>query len=62
MNIKIHKIDTWEYWYDRSQQSWVACNYLLNYQNIPCQIGESIFAYTKAEIERDIAHQIKENK
>jgi len=59
MDIKIHKIGTWEYWYDRSCKVWVASNYTLNYQDIPCQLGESIFAYTKSEIERDIADETR---
>ena len=59
MDTKIHKLGTWEYWYDRSQQGWVAADYDLNHQNIPCQLAGSIFAYTKAEIERDIVDQTR---
>lgn len=59
MDTKIHKLGTWEYWYDRSQTCWVAADYDLNHQNIPCQLAGSIFANSKAQIERHITDETR---
>ena len=44
--MKIHKIDNWEYWYDRSVRCWWAMQVDENGN----QLDDAIHAYTKEEI------------
>lgn len=45
--MKIYTKDDWQYWYDRSYRCWFAARYDLQGN----QLGDSIFAYSKKQLE-----------